>query len=153
MGAVRAHLVGNIFCKSSEDLLLPAGAGAGLAVAFNTPIAGAVFVLEELVRRFEPRMSLVALGASSTAILISRLFLGNGPDFQVAIASQAAVPTGPLPYAVEATWPLYIGLGLATGFVAALYNRALLGAFLGLQQWTGISRSRRRPRRSGRSSD
>jgi hypothetical protein len=29
-------------------------------------------------------------------------------------------------------------LGLATGFVAALYNRARLGAFFGLQQWTGI---------------
>ena len=57
----------------------------------------------ELVRRFEPRMAHVALSASSTAILISRLFLGNGPDSQVAIASQAAMPTGPLPYAVEAT--------------------------------------------------
>jgi CIC family chloride channel protein len=56
----------------------------------------------------------------------------------VAIASQAAMPTGPLPFAEEATWPLYVGLGLAAGFVAALYNRALLDAFLGLRQWTTI---------------
>jgi chloride channel protein, CIC family len=140
MGAVVAHLVGNIFRLSSEDLrlLLAAGAGAGLAVAFNAPIAGAVFVLEELVRRFEPRMAIVALGASSTAILISRLFLGDAPDFRVAIASQAAMPTGPLPYADAATWPLYVGLGLVAGFVAALYNRALLGAFVGLRQWPAI---------------
>lgn len=140
MGAVVAHLVGNVFCKSGEDLrlLLAAGAGAGLAVAFNAPIAGAVFVLEELVRRFEPRMAIVALGASSTAILVSRLFLGNAPDFQVAIASQAAMPTGPLPYAAAVTWPLYIALGLVAGFAAALYNRALLGGFVGLRQWPAI---------------
>jgi CIC family chloride channel protein len=140
MGAVVAHLVGNLFCKSGEDLrlLLAAGAGAGLAVAFNAPIAGAVFVLEELVRRFEPRMAIVALGASSTAILVSRLFLGNAPDFQVAIASQATMATGPLPYAAAATWPLYVGLGLVAGFAAALYNRALLGAFVRLREWPAI---------------
>jgi chloride channel protein, CIC family len=140
MGAVVAHLVGKFFCKSGEDLrlLLAAGAGAGLAVAFNAPIAGAVFVLEELVRRFEPRMAIVALGASSTAILISRLFLGDAPDFQVAIASQATMATGPLPYAAAATWPLYVALGLVAGLVAALYNRALLVTFAGLRQWTAI---------------
>ena len=36
---------------------MAAGAGAGLATAFNSPIAGAVFVLEELVQRFEHRIA------------------------------------------------------------------------------------------------
>lgn len=130
MGAVIAHLVGQLFRHSDQELrmLLAAGAGAGLAVAFNAPIAGAVFVLEELVRRFEPRMAIVALGASSTAILVSRRFLGNAPDFHVAILVPVAAATGPLPYAAAATWGLYVGLGIIAGLAASLYNRSILGA-------------------------
>ncbi len=130
MGAVVAHLVGELFRHSQEELrmLLASGAGAGLAVAFNAPIAGAVFVLEELVRRFEPRMTIVALGTSSTAILVSRLFLGNQPDFHVAIVSHAASATGPLPYAPDASWLLYIVLGIVAGLVASVYTRSILGA-------------------------
>ena len=130
MGAVVAHLVGKWFRRSWPDLrtLLAAGAGTGLAVAFNAPIAGAVFVLEELVRRFETRIAIAALGASSTAILISRLFLGDAPDFQVAVSAHAATATGPLPYAAAAIWPLYAALGVVAGIAASLYNRAILGA-------------------------
>jgi chloride channel protein, CIC family len=130
MGAVIANQLGKACRCSAADgcVLLAAGAGAGLAVAFNAPIAGAVFVLEELVRRFDLRIAIAALGSSATAILVARLLLGNAPDFAVAISAAAGAATGPLPYAVAAVWPLYFATGITAGLAAALYNRAVLGA-------------------------
>jgi CIC family chloride channel protein len=119
MGAGIAHVVGRAFGRNREDcrVLLAAGAGAGLATAFNAPIAGAVFVLEELVRRFETRMAIAALGTSATAIAVGRLLLGDAPDFRV----DFAVPS------TATTRPLFFVLGAVAGLVGIAYNRTLLG--------------------------
>jgi chloride channel protein, CIC family len=124
MGAVGARLIGSVFRRPWTDLhaLIAAGAGAGIAVAFNAPVAGAVFVLEELVRRFDARIGIAGLGASSTAILVSRLMLGDGPEFHVAAAA------GALPHTTAATWPLYLALGVLTGAAAVLYSKLIMGA-------------------------
>jgi CIC family chloride channel protein len=120
MGAGLAHLVGKIFHRGWSEcrVLIAAGAGAGLATAFNAPIAGAVFVLEELVQRFEHRIAIAALGASATAITVARVLLGDAPDFSVAA----------LPHDDAATRPLYFVFGALAGLLAVAYNRALLTA-------------------------
>jgi chloride channel protein, CIC family len=120
MSASIAYLVGKVFRRDWSDCraLIAGGAGAGLATAFNAPIAGAIFVLEELVGRFEPRIAAVALGASATAITVSRSLLGDAPDFHVPAFSYDALETK----------PLFFLLGAAAGLLAILYNRTLLGA-------------------------
>jgi chloride channel protein, CIC family len=120
MGASTAHLVGNMFKRNWSDCraLLAARAGAGLATAFNAPIGGSIFVLEELVRRFEPRLAIAALGASSAAITVARLLLGNAPDFHV---QTLAFPSSSIT-------PLFFVLGALVGLAAIAYNYAILGA-------------------------
>jgi chloride channel protein, CIC family len=79
MGATFAYLLGRSFRRSADDCrtLLAAGAGAGLAAVFNAPLAGSAFVLEELLRKFEIRNAIAALGASGSAIVVARLFTGQ----------------------------------------------------------------------------
>jgi len=119
MGASVAHLIGRIFRRQLPDclVLLAAGAGAGLATAFNAPIAGAIFVLEELVRRFDTRIAIATFGASAGAIAISRVFLGEQPDFAVQLQ----------PYSGFATVPLHLALGVIAGLLGVAYNKTILG--------------------------
>ncbi len=118
MGASIAYHAGRWFRRNWADcrVLLAAGAGAGLATAFNAPIAGAVFVLEELVKRFEPRIAIAAIAASAAAIWVQRLILGNQPDFTV---HALAAPS-------FSHQPLFLLLGVAAGFAGVSYNRTLL---------------------------
>src|SRR5262245_30835637 len=126
MGASLAQLLGKGFRRTVPDhrVLLAAGAGAGLATAFNAPIAGAIFVLEELVRRFETRMTIATLGASAGAIAVARVLVGDAPDFQVA----------PLPYHGFGTVPLHLALGVLAGGLGIIYNRVLLGTLAAMER-------------------
>ena len=118
MGASLAHLVGAVFGRSWPDcrVLVAAGGGAGLGTAFNAPIAGAVFVLEELVQRFEHRIAIAALLASASALGVARVLLGDAPDFHVSM----------LGHADAGTRTLYFAFGAFAGLLAVAYNRALL---------------------------
>lgn len=90
--------------------------GAGLAVAFNAPIGGALFTLEEVTRSFRLKTVLATLFAAAVGVGVSRLMLGNHPDFAVAPLAAPALH-----------WlPLFVVFGVLTGFVGAFYNRVVL---------------------------
>jgi CIC family chloride channel protein len=120
MGGSLALLLGRVAHRTEAECkaLLAAGAGAGLATAFNAPIAGAVFVLEELVQRFDVAITIAALGASAGAIGTARYLLGQAPDFHVV----------PLSYPGPGTLPVHILLGAGVGLLGVAYNRAIVGA-------------------------
>jgi CIC family chloride channel protein len=71
MGSEIGHLIGRAFQRNRDEChaLLAAGAGASLATACNAPSAGAIFVLEELVGRFDITVTITTLGASASAHL------------------------------------------------------------------------------------
>ncbi|HSF58800.1 MAG TPA: H(+)/Cl(-) exchange transporter ClcA [Candidatus Binatia bacterium] len=119
MGASLANLLGEAFRRDGDDCkaLLAAGAGAGLATAFNAPIGGAVFVLEELTRRFDTRVTIATLGASAGAIAVARVLLGDAPDFDVE----------QMPYPGFGTLFIYMALGIIAGCLGVAYNRTILG--------------------------
>lgn len=118
MGASLGHMIGMLFRRHWPDLrvLMAAGAGAGLATAFNAPFAGAIFVLEELVQRFEHRIAIAALGASAAAIAVARALLGGEPDF-IVMKLDHVPPLSLLMFAV---------MGVGLGVLAVGYNWLLL---------------------------
>lgn len=125
MGAVvgaetarRARLSG-----SDVRLFQTALAGAGLAVAFNAPIGGALFVFEEVTRAFTTRLVLGTLLSCAVAVGCSRVILGDRPDFAVAAIDPPSV------FALA----VFIAFGMITGLLGALYNRLVAG-FLALAQ-------------------
>lgn len=90
--------------------------GAGLAVAFNAPIAGTLFALEEVTKSFKLTTVLATLLAGATAVGCMRVLLGNEPDFFVVPIDTPALE-----------WlPLFVVFGLLTGCLGAMYNRLTL---------------------------
>jgi CIC family chloride channel protein len=102
---------------STVRMLQTAVGGAGLAVAFNAPIGGALFTLEEVTKSFRLQTVLATAFASATAVGCSRLIIGDHADFQVETITSPAL-----------YWlPLFVVFGLATGCLGVGYNRLVLG--------------------------
>jgi chloride channel protein, CIC family len=120
MGGTAAVIVATLTRRNHTDLqiLVAGGAAAGLATAFNAPIAGGVFVLEELVKRFDPRTTIATLVASASGFAAAHLMVESRTDFHMARLAD--------PRLVEAGWVLAIGL--ATGVLGVFYNAAVMFA-------------------------
>ncbi len=69
--------------RRMDNALIVAGGAAGLAAAFNTPLAGIVFAIEELSRGFEERSSGILITGVLIAGLMAIVLLGNYTYFGV----------------------------------------------------------------------
>ncbi len=100
--------------------LVAAGAGAGIAATFNTPIGGVLFAIELMMPEVSVRTFLPVALATGTATFIGRLFFGQQPAFDV----PAMPPLSADPSAVL-TLLLYALLGAITGLAATGFIRLL----------------------------
>jgi chloride channel protein, CIC family len=118
VGAGLASVLGRKLGLRQEKVkaLIPVGASAAIAAAFNTPMAAVLFSLEEVVGDLHaPVLGSVVL-ASATSWAVLRLLLGNNPLFRVP------------QYQLLSPWELgiYALLGVAGGFVSVAFTKLLL---------------------------
>jgi CIC family chloride channel protein len=131
VGAGIASVLGRALHLRPEKVkaLVPVGAAAAVAAAFNTPLAAVMFALEEIVGDLHaPVLGSVVL-ASATSWGVLRLILGNSPLFKV--------PQYQLVNPVE--FAIYAVLGLSAGLVSVVFAKLLLGMrerFLHFPRWT-----------------
>ncbi len=98
--------------------LLAAGAAAGLAAGFNAPIAGVLFVVEELIQDFSGLTLGTAILASFIGAVVSRLLGGTGLNLDSNLnISQATFSLPDVPF--------FLILGLLAGLFGALFSKGI----------------------------
>ncbi len=100
-----------------ERLLITAGAAAGLAAAFNAPIAATLFVLEEVHKNIGTQILLPAFIASLTSDYLSKLAFGMTPSFHIEVVN--VLPSNQYLH--------LIGLGILCALVGWAFVSGLLG--------------------------
>ena len=87
MGAGVASLLGRMFRLGRKNmrLIAPVGAAAGIAAAFNTPITGVIFVMEEVVASWNASVVGSIVLSAVSAVVVIRWFLGNDALFRVPV--------------------------------------------------------------------
>ena len=129
-GAIMAAL--GRFAPYRQPGFLLAGSAAGVAAAFNTPLAGIVFAIEELSRSFEMRSSGLIIGAIIAAGLTSLAIVG---DYHYFGSTTATLPLG-------AAWLVLPVCAVLCGALGGLFSRVLIAMATGLPGKIGRSIAR-----------
>lgn len=132
VGAAIMAAVGRLTPERLPGLIL-AGGAAGVAAAFNTPLAGIVFGIEELGRTYEARATGLIVAAIVAAGLTSLWLVGNYTYFGTTDASLA----------LGGSWLLVIVLGVVGGLGGGLFSRIVILFGRGLPGRPGLWIGRR----------
>ena len=118
LGAGAGALVGRLFKMSGtkQDKLIAAGAGSAIGATFNAPIAGTIFVLEELVQKFTPALLFPVLVSTVSAASLARHFLGSNPSFDLP-KLQGGITVENI--------PVCIILGIVAGLLGVLFSKVI----------------------------
>ncbi len=118
LGAMSGKAVARALKKdrTQERYLVTCGASAGLAAAFNAPLAGIMFSLEEIHKNFSAAILISIMVASVAADFISEHVFGLSPVFHFEV--NAVLP-------LDSYWVIIL-LGALLGVLGALYNRTTL---------------------------
>ena len=118
LGSLAGQFLGERFGETELErrTLVSAGASVGLAAAFNAPLAGVLFALEELYRNFSPLIILACTLSAATGTLLANLVYGFKPIFPIAV--DTLFPPG-------GYWHLVL-LGALCGILGKLFNTLLV---------------------------
>ncbi len=111
--------------------LLPVGAAAGIAAAFNAPIAAVTFTIEEVVGNLDHTVLSGVIVAAALASVIERSILGEHPVFEVPPGYGLHHASSLLVYAL---------LGIAAAIVSMAFTDGLLKARAGFRKWKAVPR-------------
>lgn len=126
VGASIMFALGRVSPRRQPGLIL-AGAAAGVAAAFNTPLAGIVFGIEEMSRAFETRTSSLIIGAVIAAGLTSLALAGNYSYFGSSATS--------LGHGTD--WLAVPLCGVVGGLAGGLFSRIVIAMARGLKNPVG----------------
>lgn len=114
LGASTGDLLSKKFksTRLERRLLMSSGATAGLSAAFNAPLSGVLFSIEEIYKYFSPLVLLATITSAVIADFISKQFFGLDPVFS--FADTSSIP-------LENYWLLLL-LGVSLGIFGAFYN-------------------------------
>jgi chloride channel protein, CIC family len=128
IGAGIASVIGRKLRLSRENLRLiaPVGAAAGLAAAFNAPIAAVIFVIEEVVGKWSSGILGAVVLSAVSSVVVMREFLGTQPIFRV-----PQIPNGIQPVEILG----YAALGVFGGIFSLFFVKIVAALRAWLRKW------------------